>query len=245
MTLTRCLPALLCLLLAVPLACADDRPELVIGYYDFPPSIDTDARGRAHGELVDLVLRVAERAGYRPVFRGLPSARLYGALREGSVDVWPGAPDKPELEDDTVEGEQVLSEVYLNLYFRRDTLLPRIPDDLAGQGLIVLNGYNYAPQVDEILHAPGVRLHRASTHVSAVGMLMHRRGDFLLDYELPVSQARARLNAPELPFVVLHRMPIRFIASRRAPGATRKLADLDRAYAEMVRRGEPVNLRRR
>ena len=37
-----------------------------------------------------------ERAGYRPAFRALPSARLYLGLQDGSVALWAGAA-KPEL----------------------------------------------------------------------------------------------------------------------------------------------------
>lgn len=237
--------SLLALLLATAAATAEERPELVIGYYDFPPSISTDAAGQAQGEMIDLTRRIALRAGYQPVFRGLPSARLYGALIDGSVDVWPGAPGKPELIPYTREAEQVISTVHLNLYFRPGTLLPRIPQDLAGQGVIVINGYNYAPPARAVLDAPGVRLHRASTHASALRMLMHERGDYLLDYELPVDQARRQLRLGDLPFVVLHRMPVKFIASQRSPRGLEALPRLDRVVQEMHTRGESFGLMRR
>lgn len=240
-----CLLLLLGLLLTTSLVRAAERPPLIIGYYDFPPSVYTDSAGKPQGDMIELARRIALRAGYEPIFRGLPSARLYGALIDGSVDIWPGASGKPELVPHIRAGDALVSSVQLNLYFRPDTLLPRIPQDLSGNGVIVINGYNYAPPARAVLDAPGVRLHQASTHASALRMLLHERGDFLLDYELPIDQARRQLRIDPLPFVVLHRMPIKFIASLRSPRGLEALPKLDAVVNEMTARGESFGLMHR
>lgn len=218
--------------------------SLIVGYYDFPPAIYSDAQGRAQGPLVDITRRVLQHAGYKASFRGLPSGRLYAALKDGSIDLWPGAPGKPELVSDTLEGRETLSYISLNLYHRADTATPKIPDDLAKHGVIVINGYNYWPSVNQMLHDPqlGIRLHRTSSHTSALEMLQHRRADFLLDYRIPVNQAMQQLGMQPLPYLAIHEVPIRFIVSRQLEDNQRVLDALDRAYVEMVAAGADLSL---
>lgn len=194
--------------------------------------------------MVDLTRRVLEHAGYRPRFRGLPSARLYAALKDGTIDLWPGAPGKPELQADTLEGRETLAQISLNLYYRPDTPPPQVPKSLTGHGVIVIGGYNYWPAVNQMLHDPqlNIRLHRTSSHASALEMLQHRRADYLLDYQIPVNQALQRLGIPALPYETIHEMPIRFIVSRRLIDSQSVIDALDRAYAEMAAAGEDLSL---
>ncbi len=227
-------------------AASETQPPrtLTVGYYDFPPAIYSDPQGRPQGPVVDLTRRVLEHAGYQARFRGLPSARLYAALKDGSVDLWPGAPGKPELLADTLEGRETLTQISLNLYHRPDTPRPRVPDSLHKRGVIVIGGYNYWPQVNQMLQDPQleIRLHRTSSHTSALEMLKHRRADYLLNYQIPVNQALLRLDMPALPHVELHRVAIRFIVSRHADDSRAVLDALDRAYAEMTAAGEDLSL---
>ncbi len=231
--------------LAAPCVAVAETPRtLTVGYYDFPPAIYSDAQGRPQGPVVELTRRVLEHAGYQAQFRGLPSARLYGALKRGTIDLWPGAPGKPELQADTIEGRQTLAQIGLNLYYRPDTPPPSIPDSLRKHGVIVIGGYNYWPQVTQMLNDPqlGIRLHRTATHTSALEMLKHRRADYLLDYQLPVNQALKRLGMDALPHVELHQVAIRFIVSRHTKDSQAVLDSLDRAYAEMSAAGEDLSL---
>lgn len=191
-----------------------------------------------------IIRRVVEHAGFRARFRGLPSARLYAALKDGTVDLWPGAPGKPELQADTIEGRETLAQISLNLYYRPDTPRPVIPDSLRKRGVIIIGGYNYWPHVNQMLHDPqlGIRLHRTSTHASALEMLKHRRAGYLLGYQIPVTQAMLRLGMPQLPHVDLHKVDIRFIVSRHAEDSQAVADALDRAYAELVAAGEDLSL---
>ncbi|MFG3453638.1 substrate-binding periplasmic protein [Stutzerimonas stutzeri] len=225
-------------------AASDTSRTLIVGYYDFPPAIYSDPQGQPQGPLVDLTRRVLARAGFKAQFRGLPSARLYAALQNGSVDLWPGAPGKPELRSDTLEGRETLAHISLNLYHRPDTPRPTMPSSLRKRGVIIIGGYNYWPQVNQMLHDPQlqIRLHRTATHTSALEMLKHRRADYLLDYQVPVSQALKRLGMEALPHVELHKVAIRFIVSRHADHSQTVVNSLDRAYAEMSAAGEDLSL---
>lgn len=222
----------------------DPRPLVQVGYYEFPPYSYTDSRGRPKGAILQLSKRLLEHAGYRAELRSYPSARLYNALQDGSVHVWPGAPGKVELRGHTLETHTKLGEIVLNLYFRRDTLIPRLPEDLKGRGVIMISGYTYWQPVNEMLNDPqlGIEQHRTGTHTAALEMLKHRRGDFLLDYQTPVEQARRRLGMVELPYVELLRIPLKLIVSNKAPGAEALRDALDRAYAELQAAGEDLRL---
>lgn len=247
------MPRLLCLALAAVLHCATShaatatngsQPLVHVGYYEFPPYSYTDKRGQARGAILDLTRRLLEHAGYRAELRSYPSARLYNGLQDGSVQLWPGAPGKAELREHTLEARTLLGEIVLNLYFRRDTLTPRLPEDLKGRGVIMISGYTYWQSVNQMLDDPqlDVQQHRTGTHTAALEMLQRRRGDFLLDYQTPVEQARKRLGLPELPFIQLQRIPLKFIVSSHAPGAETLRDDLDRAYQELQDSGADLSL---
>ena len=236
--------ALLCSLSAGAMADTVSPRVLNIGYYEFAPAIYTDAHGTARGELAELTRRVARQAGYEARFRPLPSARLYAALENGSIDLWPGAQGKPELAAHTLEGRHTLSQINLNLYHRAGTPVPRIPDDLAGKALILIGGYSYWPNINAILENPALdlRLLRTSNHLSALEMLRRKRGDYLLDYQIPVEQARQRLNMEELPYLRLTQVPIHFIVSRHTQDAEAIVDALDQAYETLRQAGEDLSL---
>ncbi|MGP0172076.1 substrate-binding periplasmic protein [Pseudomonas sp. NCHU5208] len=217
-------------------------PRIHVGYYEFPPISYTDAQGLPSGSGLELAARLLEEAGYQAEFRAYPSARLYNGLRDGSVQLWVGAPGKAELAGHTLESRHLLGEVVLNLYFRPDTPAPRLPDDLQGSSLILITGYSYWQCINRWLQDPAwaITQHRTASHTAAVEMLMLRRADYLLDYQAPIEQAKHELNMTELPFVEVQRLPLRLIYSGHAAGAERLRDDLDRVYQKLEDSGETL-----
>lgn len=224
--------------------CHAESPVVTVGYYDFPPSISTTDEGRAVGPLADLLTRMVQRAGYTPEFRGLPIARLYNDLREGRVDLWAGAIGKLELKGHVLESERMLAEVRLNLYFRPDTPPPDVPDDLEGKVLIMLNGYSYWPHTQSLLLDPARKIIHLRTHhrESALELLRRRRGDYLLDYQLPIEQTIREAGMPPLPYVTVESLPIHLIVSRKSDNAQRLLQRLDEVFDQMQADGEDMTL---
>ncbi|WP_312301478.1 transporter substrate-binding domain-containing protein [Stutzerimonas nitrititolerans] len=217
----------------------DERPTLTVGFSEFPPAIYSDAQGQAHGRLAEVTRRVLRQAGYQVSFRALPSARLYAGLKDGSIDLWPGAGGKPELAAHTLETRRSLSEVKLNLFHRHDTPPPSLSDGLAeltGRGVILIGGYDYWPRINRILNDPqhAIRLHHTASHLSGLRMLEHQRGDYLLGYEMPTEHARRQLDMAPLPSITIERVPIRFVISRYAPGSETLRDALDQAYEELM-----------
>ncbi|SDQ01719.1 polar amino acid transport system substrate-binding protein [Ectopseudomonas guguanensis] len=221
---------------------AETRPRIQVGYYEFPPYSYTDAQGQPAGSGLELTARLLDVAGYQADFRSYPGARLYGGLLDGSIHLWAGASGKPGLAEHTLEGRHLLGEITLNLYFRHDTPVPRIPEDLEERGVILITGYSYWQDVNRWLEDPARRIihHRTASHVSALQMLQRRRGDYLLDYQAPVEQAKRELGMDEIPFVEVQRLPLRLIYSRHAADAERLRDELDRAYEQLTESGEDL-----
>jgi len=73
-------------------------------------------------------------------------------------------------------------------------------------------------------------------------MLRRKRGDYLLDYQIPVEQARQRLQMEELPYLRLTQVPIHFIVSRHAQDAEAVVTALDQAYESLRAAGEDLSL---
>jgi polar amino acid transport system substrate-binding protein len=246
MTATH-MPRLFCLIF-ITLLClqaahaAEARQRIHVGYYEFPPYAYTDDQGRASGSGLELTARLLDAAGYEAEFRSYPGARLYNGLLDGSIQLWAGASGKPELAGHTLESRFLLGEIPLNLYFRRDTPTPRIPDGLNNREVILITGYSYWQDVNQWLEDPArnITRHHTSSHTSALQMLQRRRGDYLLDYQAPIEQARYALGMGELPFVEMQRLPLRLIYSRQAPGAERLRDDLDRVYQQLKGSGETL-----
>nr|MBO2510145.1 bifunctional lytic transglycosylase/amino acid ABC transporter substrate-binding protein [Gammaproteobacteria bacterium] len=232
---------LLLALLLVPCLPCLAAPPVKVGFYDFPPSIYTDADGFPQGPMVEVVRKVFARAGYRLETRSLPSARIYAGLQNGSVQVWLG-PAKEQLSEHVLVGRNRLAEIVLNLYYRPDTPEPRLPDDLKGRALVMLSGYNFVPGISRYLEAPelGIVQHRTSTHRAALEMLLRQRGDYLLDYAMTVDSAARELGVPVPPHVELLRLPVYFLVSRHHPDAERLLEALDSAYEALRAEGEDL-----
>lgn len=232
--LIGCLLLLLTLVIT-PLAIAGvgKRGTIQVRYLEFPPYSFTDRNGQPAGSLIELTKRMLQQAGYPSVdIRSAPSARLYAGLADGSIHVWPGAPGVPQLAGLTLESRFQVAEVSLNLYYRADTPKPRLPEDLRGKRVILITGYTYRPPVIDWLKDPelGILTSQTTSHEAALRMLMLRRGRFLIDYETPISREIQRIKAPNLPYVSLHRLPIKLIISKAAPAAEQLRNDLDRAY---------------
>jgi len=223
---------------------AHPLPVLDVGYYEFPPYTYTAPDGSTHGSGAEMVRRILLKAGYRARFRSLPSARLYLGLQDGSVQLWAGAPGKPELVGSTLECERTLGHVDLNLYRLPSRSAPQLPQGLAGSRIILISGYSYWKPINDLLDDTLLKLelHRTSTHVAALQMLDRQRGDYLIDYQAPVEQARRELQLPPLAFDRLYSVPTKLILSRRAPNAERLREQLDHAYDELQAAGYEMEL---
>lgn len=216
------------------IASADNRPVIKVGYYDFPPITYTDKQGNAQGSFVELCRTLLNSKGYRVIFKDLPSARLYTNLISGDIDMWLGAPGKPELANHVLESTQYIGEASLALFYHPDAPAPELPSDLKDKKIILISGYSYWLPVTQWLADSALNIHttRTSQHASAIAMLMRNRGDYLLDYLAPMHTAQQELgiNGLKLPYIPINSIPLAFIISRKSAQPEQLLNDLEEAY---------------
>ncbi len=112
------------------IASADSKPVIQVGYYEFPPFTYTDKQGSPQGSMLELCRALLSSKGYSVTFKGMPSARLYAKLISGDIDMWLGAPGKPELANYVLESTQQIGEVSLALFYHPDATAPQLPNDL-------------------------------------------------------------------------------------------------------------------
>ncbi len=216
------------------IAHADNRPLIKIGYYEFPPYSYTDKHGSAQGSLIELSRTLLMSKDYRVIFKGLPSARLYTQLISGEIDMWLGAPGKPELANHVLESRQQIGEVSLALFYHPDAPAPKLPSDLKDKKIILISGYSYWLPASQWLSDKtlNIRTTRTSQHSSAIAMLMRKRGDYVLNYISPMYSAQQKLGLDglELPYIAINSIALTFIVSRKSAQPEQLLKDLDTAY---------------
>ncbi len=214
-------------------ATATDPPAVTVGLVELPPYSYYGEAGAPTGILLPLMELVVERAGYRAEFRIMPVARLVQGIQDGSLDIWPGLDNRPDLGGHTLVGASTLGHVNINLYYRQDTPEPRWPDDLRGQDLILISGLAYWPPLMATIQDPanGIRVHRTVNHAGAIGMLIRKRGNYVLNYETPMREALTQRPDLQLASKPLTRAPLKMVVSKRASiGGQQLMEQLEGAY---------------
>lgn len=223
-------------LLTHSIASADNKPVIQVGYYEFPPFTYTDEQGSAQGSILELCRTLLTSKGYSVTFTGMPSARLYAKLISGDIDMWLGAPGKPELASYVLEGTQHIGDVSLGLFYHPDAEAPALPSGLKDKKIILISGYSYWPPATQWLTDSSLNLQitHTSQHSSAIAMLMRKRGDYLLNYSAPMHEAQQQLGIEglQLPYIPISSIPVTFIISRKPAHSQQLLADLEDAYRQ-------------
>lgn len=228
------------LLLAAEVAAGNappaNLPPVIVGMVEMPPYSVYGEDGAPAGILLPVMERVLKRAGYRAEFRIMPVARLVQGMQDGSLDVWPGLDNRADLGGHTLVGASTLGHVNINLYYRQDTPEPRWPQDLRGEDLILISGLAYWPPLMDTIQDPanGMRVQRTVNHAGAIGMLIRKRGNYLLNYETPMQEALAQRPDLQLQSKPLKRAPLKMVVSKRASlGGQQLLNQLEDAYQSL------------
>lgn len=224
-------PTALLFSLLATLLYAQEPEVLIIGHDDFPPIAYIDELGQSQGTLLFYAQQVFSELGYTVKFRPLPSARLYREIATGQVHIWMGAKGKSELKDHVLESTHAISQINLALYYHPDLSPPVLPAALQDQKIIAIRGFSYWENVNAWLNdeALNTQLIPASSHASAIAMLLKRRSNFLLSYQEPMQFTKNKLGIDKLsiPSVILKQIPISFIVSKHHPNAANIVQAID------------------
>ncbi|GGJ00169.1 substrate-binding periplasmic protein [Halopseudomonas pertucinogena] len=236
------------LLMLVPgVAAAAGKPTVHVAFMDFTGYAERDAEsGEVVGKGVQLVRKLFNEAGYPVQMNLLPPARIWQGLENGTVHVWPGMLNKPDLDQHVLVSERDLGRVGISLYHLPGTPAPRWPDDLQDCSVITITNFTYTADIWQVLNdrSRNLTVHRSSSHEGALQMLERGRGDYLLNYRTQVDSAARELGMEPLPGVPVVEMPMRFVFSRKSGFAEQLRADLDAAFDRLQAQGVELDVTR-
>lgn len=222
------------MLLIAPAWAGDEgqRPVLKGAYIEFPPLTYTDEQGKPAGPYVEATNSLARDAGYRIKWRSLPIDRIYLYLREGKLDLWLGSQGVPTLSDWTLEPDFSFRGIHLQAYHLRSTEPVSDIMDLRGSHLIQIRGYTYMNRLEPVMEAEETRVDQASTHQAALHMLKAGRGDYLLDFEAPVTRTLEKIPSPEITHSPITSWGTTLVFSRKTADVERIIRDFEDAWSE-------------
>lgn len=208
-----------------------------VGYVNFPPFEYSD-HGRPRGPLIETLQEVAKEAGLRLEFRLLKRQQLYRFLRDGSIDLWPGLTDVPELADHIYQSRHILMHLRLSAYAIAPTPTVQSLSELQGRRLIFITGYSYGG-LGQMLGGPASQntILFSSSHEAALQMLAKGSADYLIDYDRPVQRAQRLAPVKGLQASLISQRDAAFIVSRQIPHAWDLMEKLDQAYASLLQKG--------
>ncbi len=212
-------------------------PTLIMGHIEFPPHYYTDARGQARGHLIEQAHLLADRAGYRLVFRSYPTRRITQLLAEGKIDIILGQNTIASHAQKILTSGITVDRISLRAYSTQQLPPLKQKEDMQGKKILILNGYDYGGWAAYIKD-PGNGIHytTARDHQQALRILTSRDIDYLLDYKLSVEQALQKLplqQRPSLYFNELFDLPARILVSKKTPGAREILEKFETAFRQL------------
>ncbi len=211
---------------------------LRIAYNEFPPFAHHTKSGEASGLIIDMTRKVVEEAGYTPEFLFLPVSRIYLYLKNGSVDVWPGLTDIPQLQGEVLESWAQPLTVQLSAWYLDGKPPLNHFDDLNGKTVIVIAGYTYAGLIQWLQESDEILVTEAPTHRAAIDMLKRHRGDYVLDYQAPVQEILTQPSDSVVRESEVRSRTVAWLFSLANPRAAILREAFDDAYLRLVRRGE-------
>jgi len=202
-----------------------------VGYVEFPPLFSTSNDGSAQGELVDLLDKVLNRAGYQYVVSPYPPKRLFRYLNRGKIDLWLGLDNKEIIRERVLVGQSTVSELHLFAYSLPSA--PQVIDfsSLNNKSVIVIRGYGYGGRMEYIKDpSNNITYIETPNHDSGLNLLKIGRADYFLDYQAPINVALRCIFFEQLNSTKLASFPIRFIVSNRSEAHTKLLKALETSF---------------
>ncbi|WP_156906765.1 substrate-binding periplasmic protein [Desulforegula conservatrix] len=214
---------------------------LEIGMLDFPPYYilgkNEEVKG---GLLVDMLVKIFDRAGIEYTLAGYPPKRLYSNVGKGITHIWLGTLGVSEYEGKTIVSPKKMAEINLHVFSMNKSIpLPKSLNELKGKSVITIFGYNYGGVI-KFLEDPAnnIVLEPAKTHESAFMMLKMERAGFVLDYIEPAGEALSKLKLSDLSHAPITELPLYIHIAKTLPDAQQIMDRLMNAYEELKKEGK-------
>jgi len=219
-----CLATLLACVAGLASATAE---EVRFGTTVFPPYAKME-NGEIVGPAIDVLARVAHKAGLEPVFPVMPAKRIAYEFLAGKIDIWP-APVSAELADQVIVGD-VVSTVGVSIVWRPGTPPLTALGGLAGGRLIANYGYSYLDVRDRLAALdPPIEIIDVSDLGQVPGLLDAGRARYVLVYDSMLADP-ILATGPRFERLPLRKADFRFLAARSNPRGQELVDRLDAAY---------------
>lgn len=208
-----------------------------VGYVEFPPYTYTED-GKAKGNLIEMMEKVAADQGIAYKAESAPARRIFSGLPEGEFQMFLGVKSVKDFEGTTLASAAPIGKIELNAYGLGDAPAVKAKEDLAGKAAVVLTGYSYGgwrPWMED--PANKVTLVEARTAEQALNLLQAGRAPILLQYTLPMQQALGGKTVADLKVTPISAIDVYFVVSRKTPDAEALLKKLEAGYGKLKAAG--------
>ncbi len=219
--------SLVCVFAAGHLRAEEPLRTLNAAFLAYPPMAYVDDHGEAAGSVIELTNRVAAESGVQINWKIYPIRRIYKGLRTGEIDFWPGSQAVPALSEFTRETGSIGMDVTLCAFSLGNTPPIIDPQDLREHRLILIRGYTYRAQLDQIFAESAYRPIVTPDHAAALQLLQMGRADYLISYNDPVGEVLKTNPETGARCDVLDSWPLVYVVSSRIPEAQRVLDALN------------------
>ncbi|WP_339842815.1 transporter substrate-binding domain-containing protein [uncultured Halopseudomonas sp.] len=199
-------------------------------FLHYPPLAYLDENGEAAGSVIDLTNSLAAQSGLKLDWKVYPIKRIYKGLRNGEIDIWPGSQAVPALSDATLETPSIGIEITLCAFSLEGTPLLDTLEDLSRSQLVLIRGYTYRAQLDDIFQNSVREPIVTPDHDSAMQLLEKGRADYLISYNDPIEHVLLDNPQPGSKCEAIDRWPLVYVISRQLFDAPDVAASLTKAY---------------
>ena len=221
---------------------ADKGIQLRLAGPKFPPYYFYNDQGKPAGELVRLYSLIVHNAGFSWEGSIIPARRVMKSLTDGVYDS-SILVKNPLLEKsgNILTSPEPISEIILNVYFRKGEQPVHSKDLFSGKKLAVMRGYGYGGLrgwLDDIKN--NVTLYKMDSFDSVIRLLESGRVDYGLLYDVNFATGEQVLDrkAINLSHNTMARVPLFFhINKKQIPNAQYVMDQLMISYRELVEVG--------
>ncbi|WP_222847898.1 hypothetical protein, partial [Haloferax sp. KTX1] len=144
-----------------------------------------------------------------------------------------GSQGVPAISGWTQEPDFSFPRIRLNAYHLEETEPVGGISELHGEELILIRGYTYLGRLDALKEANASRIDKASTHVAALRMLRAERGDYLLDFTAPVTDALTTRPIPSITYSPITSWKTTLVFSQKTPEVEAVISDFEKAESTL------------
>lgn len=208
--------------------------SLTAAFLNFPPMAYFDENGEPAGSVIELTNSVAAASGLEINWVSYPIKRIYKGLITGKIDFWPGSQAVPALRESTLETPSIGMDITLCAFSVGQTPPLGSLQELAGKNLVLIRGYTYRTQLDDIFKHNLRRPIVAPDHIAAMQLLQKGRADYLISYADPISKTLLHYPQSDSRCDVLDTWPLVYVVSGQIPDAQGVVTALTDGYQRVL-----------